>query len=428
MLGFLASHLDMLSLIVLVIAIIVSIWKNINLGILTLGLSLVIGVFIGGMSVKDLIKGYPTSLLLMMAGVTFLFGIAQTNGTLDKLVKYSVKLVKGKVALLPIILFVVAFILSSMGPGQISISALLAPTAMVLAVEAGIPPLLMALVVGNGAQAGAMSPLAQNGIVGNAVLAGMGIEGVGITMWMNMLVVHIIVAAIAYVIFGGLKLWRIKDNEKVNILSSKKVEPFNFQQIASICSIFVLLIAVLFFKVDIGFMSFLLGGILILIKAGDEKAAFKSMPWGAIMMVTGVSVMVKLMENIGGMDLFAKIMSQISTPGTATLVVGFFAGIVSAYASTSGVIMPAFLPMAPLLLQQIGAPASDLMPLISTIIVAGHLTDMSPLSTTGAVFISAAPDSVDSKPIYKGMMIWGLSMSVFGAIICWLLFTVFRLP
>lgn len=428
MLGFLASHLDMLSLIVLVIAIIVSIWKNINLGILALGLSLIIGVFIGGMSVKDLIKGYPTSLLLMMAGVTFLFGIAQTNGTLDKLVKYSVKLVKGKVALLPIILFVVAFILSSMGPGQISISALLAPTAMVLAVEAGIPPLLMALVVGNGAQAGAMSPLAQNGIVGNAVLAGMGIEGVGITLWMNMLVVHIIVAAIAYVIFGGLKLWKVKDNEKVNALSSKKVEPFNFQQIASICSIFVLLISVLFFKVDIGFMSFLLGGILILIKAGDEKAAFKSMPWGAIMMVTGVSVMVKLMENIGGMDLFAKIMGQISTPGTATLVVGFFAGIVSAYASTSGVIMPAFLPMAPLLLQQIGAPASDLMPLISTIIVAGHLTDMSPLSTTGAVFISAAPDSVDSKPIYKGMMIWGLSMSVFGAIICWLLFTVFRLP
>lgn len=428
MLEFLASHLDMLSLIVLVIAIIVSIWKNVNLGILTLGLSLIIGVFIGGMSVKDLIKGYPTSLLLMMAGVTFLFGIAQTNGTLDKLVKYSVKLVKGKVALLPIIFFVVAFILSSMGPGQISISALLAPTAMVLASEVGIPPLLMALVVGNGAQAGAMSPLAQNGIVGNAVLAEMGIEGVGITLWMNMLVVHIIVAAIAYVIFGGLKLWKVKDNEKVNILASKKVEPFNFQQIASICSIVVLLIAVLFFKVDIGFMSFLLGGILILIKAGDEKAAFKSMPWGAIIMVTGVSVMVKLMENIGGMELFAKIMGQFSSPLTATLVVGFFAAIVSAYASTSGIIMPAFLPMAPLLLQQIGAPAADLMPLISTIIVAGHLTDMSPLSTTGAVFISAAPDSVDSKPIYKGMMIWGLSMSVFGAIICWLLFTVLRLP
>jgi hypothetical protein len=65
------------------------------------------------------------------------------------------------------------------------------------------------------------------------------------------------------------------------------------------------------------------------------------------------------------------------------------------------------------------------MPLISTIIVAGHLTDMSPLSTTGAVFISGSPDHIDSKPLYKGMMIWGFAMSIVGSILCWLLFTVF---
>ena len=89
--------------------------------------------------------------------------------------------------------------------------------------------------------------------------------------------------------------------------------------------------------------------------------------------------------------------------------------------------MPAFLPMAPLLLAKIGSDPSALPALITTIVVAGHLTDMSPLSTTGAVFISGAPDSIDSKPLFKGMMIWGLSMSVFGAILCWLLFTVLGL-
>jgi di/tricarboxylate transporter len=427
---FLASNMDMISLIALVLAIIISIWKNVNLGILSLGLAMVIGHFIGGMSIKDLIKGYPTSLLLMLAGVTFLFGIAQSNGTLDKITMYSVKMVKGKVALLPIVLFFLAFILSSMGPGQIAISALLAAPAMVLAAEVGIPPLLMALVVGNGAQAGAMSPLAPNGIVGNSVLAEMGITGVGMTLWMNMLIVHVVVAAAAYVIYGGLKLWKIKDgeNSKGRTLAAMTVEPFNFQQISTLTAMGILIISVLAFQLDIGFMSFLLGGILILIKAGDEKAAFKTMPWGAIMLVTGVSVMVKLMQNIGGMELFAQIMSNFSTPFTATLVVGFFAALVSAYASTSGVIMPAFLPMAPLLLVQIGAPASGLMALVSTIVVAGHLTDMSPLSTTGAVFISGAPDHIDRKPVYKGMMIWGFSMSVVGAVLCWVLFTVLRLP
>lgn len=427
MLETLSSNVDILSLITLVLAIVISIWKNVNLGILSLGLAYVVGHLIGGVPVKDLIAGYPSSLLITLVGVTFLFGIAQSNGTLDKITMHTVKMVRGRIALLPIVLFFLAFILSSLGPGQISISALMAAPSMVLAAQVGIPPLLMALVVGNGAQAGAMSPLAPNGIVGNSVLAEMGITGMEMTVWISMLLVHVLVAAIAYVIFGGLKLWKVKESAKVDELVNMVVEPFNFQQKATLASVALLVISVVVLKFDVGFTAALLGAILILMKAGNEKEAFKTMPWGAIMLVTGVSVMVKLMQNIGGMDLFAEIMANFSTPFTATLVIGFFAAIISAYASTSGVIMPAFLPMAPLLLQQIGAPSSDLIPLVVTIIVAGHLTDMSPLSTTGAVFISGSPDHIDVKPLYKGMMIWGFSMAIVGSILCWLLFTVLGL-
>ncbi len=426
---FLASNMDVISLVALVLAIIVSIWKNTNLGTLALGLTLIIGYFIGGVKVKTLIAAYPVSLLLMLAGVTFLFGIAQTNGTLDKITKYTVKSAKGNVAVIPIVLFFLAFVLSSVGPGQISISALVAAPVMVLAVEVGIPPLLMALVVGNGAQAGAMSPLAPNGIVGNSVLAKMGITDMAMKLWISMLIVHIVVAALAYVLFGGLKLWKNRNdaNSPAKVLANMVVEPFNFQQKSTLVAIALLIISVIGFNLDIGLVAFLLGSILILMKAGDEKAAFKAMPWGAIMLVTGVTVLVSLMQNIGGMDLFAQIMANFSTPYTATLVVGFFAALVSAYASTSGVIMPAFLPMAPLLLQKIGSDPSNLPALLTTIVVAGHLTDMSPLSTTGAVFISGAPDTVDSKPLFKGMMIWGFSMAFFGAVLCWILFTVLGL-
>ncbi|MGE4272921.1 MAG: SLC13 family permease [Desulfitobacterium sp.] len=425
----LAANMDVISLIALVLAIILSIWKNTNLGTLALGLTLVIGNLIGGVPVKTLIKAYPTSLLIMLAGVTFLFGIAQVNGTLDKITKYTVKSAKGNVAIIPIILFFLAFFLSSIGPGQISISALMAAPVMVLAVEVGIPPLLMALVVGNGAQAGAMSPLAPNGIVGNSVLAQMGITDMAMQMWVSMLLVHVLVAGFAYFLFGGLKLWKKRNDENspAKVLAAMVVEPFNFAQKSTLAAIAILVISVIGFGLDIGLVAFLLGSILIFMKCADEKAAFKAMPWGAIILVTGVSVMVGLMKDIGGMDLFAEIMANFSTPYTATLVVGFFSAIVSAYASTSGVIMPAFLPMAPLLLEKIGSDPAALPALITTIVVAGHLTDMSPLSTTGAVFISGAPDSVDSKPLFKGMMIWGLSMSVFGAILCWLLFTVLGL-
>jgi di/tricarboxylate transporter len=429
----LADNIAMVSLIALTLGIIVSIWKDTNLGTLSLGLVLVIGYLMGGKAVKTLVGGYPTSLFLMLAGVMYLFAIAQVNGTLDKVVKLTVKSVKGNVAVLPIALFFLAFVLSSIGPGQISIGALMAAPVMALAAEVGIPPILMALVVGNGAQAGAMSPLSPNGIVGNGVLAKMGVTGWGMTMWLNMLVVHIVIAAIAYCLYGGLKLWKVQKKGEISALANIVVEPFDKKQVSTLVAIGILILCVVggpFFKLtlDIGFVAFLLGSILILMKAADEKAAFKAISWGAIILVTGVATLVELMKNIGGMDLFAQIMSNFSTPFTVCLIVGFFAAIVSAYASTSGVIMPAFLPMAPLLLQNIGAPPEMLLALVSTIVVAGHLTDMSPLSTTGAVFISAAPDYIDRKPLFSGMMIWGLSMSVVGAVISWIMFGILGIP
>ena len=105
-------------------------------------------------------------------------------------------------------------------------------------------------------------------------------------------------------------------------------------------------------------------------------------------MVTGVTVLVNLMSNVGGMDLFAKLIAKMSTAGTVTLVAGFWAGLVSAYASTTGVILPAFLPMAAPLLKEVGG--TNLLALVSSIVVCGFVVDLSPLSTTGAVFISNA--------------------------------------
>ena len=52
-----------------------------------------------------------------------------------------------------------------------------------------------------------------------------------------------------------------------------------------------MVVGVIFFKVDIGFFGFLIGTVLILLKAANEEKAFKAMPWGAIMMVTGVTVL-----------------------------------------------------------------------------------------------------------------------------------------
>lgn len=414
-----------LSLILLLVAILISCFTSLNIGTLSIGLALIIG-WVGNVKIATIVQGYPANLLLLLAGTTYLFAIAQTNGTLEKVSKYAIKAVRGRAALLPIVLFLLALGLSAMGPGQITISALLAPAAMLLAEEVGINPLLMALVVGNGAQAGAMSPLAPPGIISAEILSKQGLTGVGGTLWLNMFIVHLAVTVLAYLLFGGLKLWREHTPAQAESLRKIEVAPFDRAQLATLAGIAILVVGALFFKLDIGFGAFLIGALLSLFKAVDEGKAIKAMPWGTILMVTGVTVLVNLMSKVGGIDLFASLIAKMSSAGTVTLVAGFWSGLVSAYASTTGVILPAFLPMAPPLLKQVGG--TDLMALVSSIIVCGFVVDLSPLSTTGAVFIANAGPKADKNRLFRNMLIWGLSMSVVGAVASWLAFTVLGLP
>ena len=418
--------IPLMSLIALLIAIVVSVTTSLNIGTLAIGLSLIVGNYIGGVKIPDIIKGYPTSLFILLAGTTYLFAIAQTNGTLEKVTKYAVKAVRGNVAMLPIVLFLLAFGLSAMGPGQITISALLAPPAMLLAAEVGISPLLMALVVGNGAQAGAMSPLAPPGIISASILGKIGLTDVGMVLWMNMLITHVAVSILAYFLFGGIKLLRTKDTGQRESLRNLQVEPFNRAQIFTIIGVFVLILGAVFFKLDIGMGGFMIGALLSLFRCVDEGKAIKAMPWRTILIVTNVTVLIQLMSTMNRMDLFAALIAKMSTAYTVTLVAGFWSGLVSAYASTTGVILPAFLPMAKPLLEQVGG--TDLMALLSSIIVCGFVVDLSPLSTTGAVFIANCPPKEDKTKLFRNMLIWGLSMSVVGAVVCWLAFTVLGLP
>ena len=417
-----------LSLIALAVAVVVGIVRNVNVGPLSIAIALVIGYYIGGVKIKDLIAGYPVNVFLMLAGITYLFAIANINGTLAKLTSFAVKSVGGNVALLPIVLFLVAFVLSSLGPGAITICAMMAAPCMLLASRAKIPGFLMAVMVANGTQAGNMSPIAVAGVIVKGLAQKMNLPDWSFILWMNSLVYFFVIGICAYFLFGGLKLWKRRGSEDAFVMEKADTEPFNRQQYLTLGAIAVMVIGVIFFKVDIGFFGFLLGTVLILFKAADEEKVFKAMPWGAIMMVTGVTVLISLMSKIGGMALFASLMAKQSTPGTVTLVAGFWSGLVSAYASTIGVILPAFVPMAPDLLAKIGAPASDLLALLSSIILCGHVTDVSPLSTLGAIFIANAAEDQDKKKLFRNMLIWGLAMSPVGAVVCWFLFTVLGIP
>ena len=416
-----------MSLLALVVALVVSCVTPKNIGVLAIALAFIVGGIFGGVSTAKIIGGFPLALFMTLVGVTYLFGIAQANETIDKITKYAVKAVGGRIALLPIILFFVAFALASIGPGQIAIVALMAPPCMLLAEKVGINPFLMALMVGNGGQAGATSPIAPTGIIANGLVAKLGYTGLEFPLFFYNFLGHLAVGVIAYVLFGGLALWKNRNeivSQKVNDALSIKVEPFTRQQLMTLVGIGALLVIALVFKKDVGLSAFTIGAILTLLNAADENKAIKAMPWSTILMVCGVTVLISLMKDVGGMALFAAFIAKFSTPFTVTAIYGFVAAIISVYASTSGVILPAFIPMIPDLLKNIGG--GDPMALINTVVVAGHLVDVSPLSTTGALLIAGAGPATDKTKLFRSMIYWGFAMSVVGALLCWLFFTVLK--
>jgi di/tricarboxylate transporter len=137
-------------------------------------------------------------------------------------------------------------------------------------------------------------------------------------------------------------------------------------------------------------------------------------------MVCGVTVLVSLLERTGGIALFAQFLARVSTPDSATAVAGFFTGLISVYSSTTGFVLPALLPTIPDLIKNMGG--GDAMSIMSSMNVSGHLVDVSPLSTLGALCLAAAPRGTDTRALFNKLLAWGLSMTVVGATVCWAVF------
>lgn len=200
--------LGLLSLLGLAVAIVISCMTENNIGFLAMGMSYILGVQYGGMSVGNIIKGFPLSLFIKLVGVTYLFTIALVNGTLEKFTRQIIGLARGNAGLLPFIVFFLVMFLSAIGPGNIAMTAIIAPLGMAIAGEARIPALMMAVMVVNGSNAGAFSPIAPTGIISADLCNKIGLGDVSVQMFINTIIGNLAIALFAYFLLGGLKLWK----------------------------------------------------------------------------------------------------------------------------------------------------------------------------------------------------------------------------
>lgn len=418
-----------LSLAALFVVIVVSCTTSVNAGFLSIALAWGIGVYAAAafgkpLEVKDLVAGFPADLFLTLVGVTLLFSQAQVNGTLERVARFAVRGCRGNAGLIPVMFFFLACVLSTIGAGNIAGTALMAPLAMTVAHRASIPAFLMAIVVAHGAIAGALSPFSPTGIIADKLMREkIGLTGFETKLFVYNLSANAAVAIGGYLLFGGWRLFSRSTDDGTSPVESaaeSTADRWSLSHIATLVVISALVCGVVFCRVHVGMGAFAGAVLLILMRAADEQQSMQLIPWSVILMVAGVTMLTSLLEKTGGLDRFAQLVSRISTPESVTGVIALLTGVISVYSSTSGVVLPAFLPLVPKLIEQLGG--GDPFSVAGSVIVGGHLVDSSPLSTIGALCIASAPADAHRSRLFNQMLVWGLSMAVVGAVVCFLLF------
>ncbi len=183
-------------------------WRKINMGAVALVAAFLLGTFYFSLEAKDISAGFPGNLLVTLVGVTFFFGLARTNGTVDRVVNGAVGLVSGRAALIPWVFFLLAAVITGSGAISAATNAILIPVGLAFATRYRINPVLIGLSIINGTNAGGFSPLAVYFSIVNGVLEGQGIGVDPLPVFLVTFAFNLALNVVAFFVFGGKRLFR----------------------------------------------------------------------------------------------------------------------------------------------------------------------------------------------------------------------------
>ena len=375
--------MDLVSLLVLVVAIVLAFIFKVNTGLVAISASLILGR-IAGLSDKWLLSAFDSNLFLMLLGVMYLFCIAQENKTLELLAKKILALCKGRVKLFPLILFVMSAVMSAVGPGLISVTALMAALIVALAKEANTHPIRLLPFGVLGSFAGGLSPIAPSGIIAISKAEEAGISGLSLPLFVMMAVTAALYCIILY--FFVFK-WHKFKTEKPEDAAKETIPAFSRHQILTLVGIVITALLTAVFQFNVGLVAFAVSVVLTALGSANEAAALKKVPWSTLLMITGMGILIRAVTELGGIDLLSSAISGLMGEKTATAVIAVMAGVISWFCSTSGVVMPTLIPTAPALAA--GLPTVTPLTLTIAICVSAHMASISPLSSCGGLSLAA---------------------------------------
>jgi Di-and tricarboxylate transporters len=371
-------EIALVSLIILVLVIFIGFFRKINVGLVAILAVTIFGAFIGE---KDsvIIKGFSSSLFIMLLGVSFLCSIGITNGSLELMSKKILKLSGGYAFIAPILIYIIGFGIAAIGPGCVPALGIVAALSLPLGKSTGYDPVMLAIIGEIGSFTGRFSPITPESLLIQKLT-----EPQGITNYQSIILIYasvttIILSVIIFIIFKGYKV-------KTQKMEQNEILSFNKNQIFTLIGFLIVIIACTFYKRNVGLISFAVGILLILIKAADEKVVFKAISWSTLLMITGFGMLMDIVILVGGVSLLSDSLAKIMTPHTAVAIQGLTGGIMSWFSSAIGVVWPTLVPTVGSIANSVGVPADSL---ISILCLTASFAGLSPASTGGGLIMAA---------------------------------------
>lgn len=436
--------------------------RGVHIGVLMIAGAAGTGIVLAGIEVKEIVEGFPLNIMILLVGVTYFFAIAQTNGTIDALIDRALAKVGNRAALLPLVFFLLTMGIASMGAPLAGL--VMMPVAMQVARRYKIDFALMGLAVCFAIGAGGFAPTSLYGIVTYGTAHSAGISLHPFVLFGMAVATYVIMLAATYAMFGrslmraqasaqrsidvpDLATARTQGNhpfERETALNRGKAsiasgdflsdddeamyssadadnESVTLQKLSTVQILTIVLIIALIGAVvalaafgkepDIGILCFAFASVLTLIDPSTGKNSISKIDWSTVLLVGGIITFVGVLEHMGAVDLLGEAAKSAGSPIVAAFVLCLVGGLVSAFASTTG-ILAALVPLALPLIADGSLPG---WALIASLGICSAVVDVSPFSTLGATVVATAPEE-DKPRLVRVLTRFGLSMVVIGPV------------
>ncbi|WOE31736.1 MULTISPECIES: SLC13 family permease [unclassified Acinetobacter] len=417
-----------LILLALVLSIALGYITKINIGLFAMIAAYFIGCFGLEMKPAEVTELWPVKIFFIIFAVTLFYNFALANGALERLAEHLLYRCRKYPYLLPLAIFAASTVIAALGAGFYTVLAFMAPITLLLCQKTKMNLIIGGMAVNYGALAGANFMTSQSGIIFRSLMESSGVASS--TSFSYATGIFLITMIIPIVVLGLYTLW----NRNRSSIEIEEIQPtpFNTIQKKSLVLILLMMAVVLIFpilhlifpdqalihflnsKIDIAFIAILFALISLWMKLADEKKVIAFVPWGTLIMICGVGMLIALGVKVGIIDILTQWLTQHVPIWLIPILLCLISAIMSIFSSTLGVVAPTLFPIVPAI-----ALASGLNPMLLFIcIIAGaQSSSISPFSSGGSLIMASLPEHVDKNTLFNQLLFRAIPVGVVAALI-----------